>query len=76
MWVLMVLAKVLQLGGILGGTAVAFSIMVPLGGDALSGTSVTIWHILVAALSIGLLYGTPTTSSRRARWSWWSSSPS
>lgn len=56
MWVLMILAKILQLGGILGGTAVAFSIMLPLGGDGLSPNSVTIWHVVVAAISIALLY--------------------
>lgn len=56
MFILMILAKVLQIGGILGGTAVAFSIMFPLGGNGLSGTSVTIWHVLVAVASIALLY--------------------
>ena len=56
MFILMILAKVLQIGGILGGTAVAFSIMFPLGGTGLSGTSVTIWHVLVAIASIALLY--------------------
>jgi len=35
---------------------VAFSIMFPLGGNGLSGTSVTIWHVLVAVASIALLY--------------------
>ncbi|HZK67256.1 MAG TPA: Nramp family divalent metal transporter [Chloroflexota bacterium] len=56
MFVLMILAKVLQLGGIVGGTAVALSILVPLGGDGLSQTSITAWHVLVAAGSIALLY--------------------
>ena len=56
MFILMILAKVLQIGGILGGTAVAFSILFPLGGNGLSGTSVTIWHVLVAVASIALLY--------------------
>jgi len=56
MFILMILAKVLQIGGILGGTAVAFSILFPIGGAGLSGTSVTTWHVLVAVASIALLY--------------------
>ena len=32
LWVLMALSKILQIGGIVGGTAAAFSILVPLGG--------------------------------------------
>jgi Mn2+/Fe2+ NRAMP family transporter len=56
MFVLMILSKVLQIGGIVGGTAVAFSILFPLGGTALSPTSVTIWHLLVVVASIALLY--------------------
>jgi Mn2+/Fe2+ NRAMP family transporter len=56
MFILMILAKVLQIGGILGGTAVAFSILFPIGGTGLSETSVTAWHIVVAVASIALLY--------------------
>jgi len=56
MFVLMVLAKTLQLGAIVGGTAVAFSILIPLGGDALSQTSILLWTVLVAGGSIVLLY--------------------
>jgi len=52
----MALSKVLQIGGIVGGVAVALSIMVPLGGHALSGTSLAIWTIIVAVGSIALLY--------------------
>jgi Mn2+/Fe2+ NRAMP family transporter len=56
LWVLMALSKILQIGGIVGGTAAAFSILMPLGGDPLGGTSLTIWTIIVAASSIALLY--------------------
>src|SRR5690606_22349704 len=56
LWVVMALSKVLQVGGIVGGVAVALSIMVPLGGHALSGTSLTIWTVIVAIGSIALLY--------------------
>src|ERR687896_2113356 len=41
LWVVMALSKVLQIGGIVGGVAVALSIMLPLGGDPLSGASLT-----------------------------------
>src|SRR4028118_633752 len=56
LWVLMALSKILQIGGIVGGTAAAFSILMPLGGDPLGGTSLTIWTIIVAISSIALLY--------------------
>jgi Mn2+/Fe2+ NRAMP family transporter len=56
LWVLMALSKVLQIGGIVGGVAVALSILFPLGGDPLSGTSLAIWTIIVAVGSIALLY--------------------
>lgn len=56
MFILMILAKVLQLGGILGGTAVALSILIPIGSEGLGQTSITIWHVVVAGASIALLY--------------------
>lgn len=56
LWVVMSLAKVLQIGGIVGGVAVAFSILFPLGGDPLGGTSITIWTVIVTVGSIALLY--------------------
>ena len=56
LWVLMALSKILQLGGIVGGTAAAFSILMPLGGDPMGGTSLTIWTIIVAVSAIALLY--------------------
>ena len=48
LWVLMALSKILQIGGIVGGGGRAFSILMPLGGDPLGGTSLTIWTIIVA----------------------------
>jgi Mn2+/Fe2+ NRAMP family transporter len=56
LWVIMALSKILQLGGIVGGVAVALSVMLPLGGDPLGGLSLTIWTIVVAVGSIALLY--------------------
>jgi hypothetical protein len=56
LWVIMALSKVLQIGGIVGGVAVAFSILLPIGGDPLGGTSIMVWTILVAVTSIALLY--------------------
>ena len=56
LWVTMALSKVLQIGGIVGGVAVALSILFPLGGDPLGGTSLTVWTVIVAVGSIVLLY--------------------
>ena len=56
LWVLMALSKILQIGGIVGGTAAALSILMPLGGDPLGTTSLTIWTAIVAASAIALLY--------------------
>jgi Mn2+/Fe2+ NRAMP family transporter len=56
LWVIMALSKILQLGGIVGGVAVAFSILLPIGGDPLGATSITVWTVIVAVGSILLLY--------------------
>ena len=53
---LLVVSKVLQVGGILGGTAIAFSILFPIGGAALADPSRTIWHVIVMAGTIAALY--------------------
>jgi len=50
------LSKILQIGGIVGGVAVAFSVLMPLGGDPLGFTSTLIWTIIVVVVSIALLY--------------------
>lgn len=55
MWIVLALSKILQLGGIVGGVAVAFSILFPFG-DPLGFRSITVWTIIVAVSSIALLY--------------------
>jgi Mn2+/Fe2+ NRAMP family transporter len=56
LWVLMALSKILQIGGVLGGTAVSLSILMPIGGDPLGTTSLTTWTVILAVVSIALLY--------------------
>jgi Mn2+/Fe2+ NRAMP family transporter len=55
LWIVLALSKVLQLGGIIGGVAVALSLLFPFG-EPLSKTSLTIWTIALVAGSIALLY--------------------
>lgn len=55
LFVIMVFAKVLQIGGIVGGTAIAFSVLMPLGGDPLGEPSRTLWHVIVVVATIGIL---------------------
>lgn len=56
LWTVMSLSKILQVGGIIGGTAAAFSLLRPLGPDPLEFPSLTIWTVLLAVGSIALLY--------------------
>jgi len=56
LWVVLMLSKYLQNGGIVGGTAIAFSIMFPIGGDPLGFTSTAIWVAIVVAATILGLY--------------------
>lgn len=56
LWIVMALSKILQIGGIVGGVAIAFSVLFPLGGDPLGFTSTMIWTMIVAGASIALLY--------------------
>ncbi|MGP4015083.1 Nramp family divalent metal transporter [Saccharopolyspora sp. 5N708] len=56
LWIILALSKLLQAGGTIGGTAVAFSLLIPVGGDPMSSTSITVWTIIVALGSIALLY--------------------
>jgi len=56
LWVALALSKLLQLGGIIGGVAVACSVLLPLGGDPLGRTSLTAWTVIIVAASIAMLY--------------------
>jgi Mn2+/Fe2+ NRAMP family transporter len=56
LWIVLALSKLLQLGGIIGGTAAAFSILLPLGGDPLGFPSLPIWTVVLAVASIAMLY--------------------
>ncbi|WP_219420204.1 Nramp family divalent metal transporter [Pseudonocardia nigra] len=56
LWMLLALTKLLQLGGIIGGVAVACSILLPIGGDPLGFTSLLIWTSFIAVASIAMLY--------------------
>lgn len=56
LWAIMALTKVLQIGGVVGGTAVAFSILLPIGDDPLATVSLGFWTALVVGVSIALLY--------------------
>ncbi|MEV7090523.1 Nramp family divalent metal transporter [Streptomyces sp. NPDC093085] len=56
LWILMDFAKMLQRGGLIGGTAAACSILLPLGGPALGTTSLTIWTVITVAAVIALMY--------------------
>lgn len=55
LWALMALAKILQTGGIVGAVAIALSLLFPLGSDPLGRQSLTIWVVIVVAVSIALL---------------------
>src|SRR5690606_32959524 len=52
LFAIMVISKVLQIGGIVGGTAIALSILWPIGGEALADPSRTIWHAIVILVTI------------------------
>ncbi|MFI0776617.1 Nramp family divalent metal transporter [Streptomyces sp. NPDC021212] len=57
LWILMDFAKMLQRGGMIGGTAAAFSILAPIGGgDPLGHTSLTAWTVIVVVSVVGLMY--------------------
>jgi hypothetical protein len=65
LWMLLAVTKLLQLGGIIGGTAVAFSILMPIGGDPLGYTSLLLWTVFLAVGSIALLYSNSYTLIER-----------
>jgi Mn2+/Fe2+ NRAMP family transporter len=56
LWIVLALSKLLQLGGIVGGIAVAASLLLPLGGDPLGFTSLSIWTVFLVLISIVMLY--------------------
>jgi Mn2+/Fe2+ NRAMP family transporter len=56
LFVLLILSKILQVGGIVGGTATALSIMLPIGSGPLEMTSLATWHAIVIAGTIAMLY--------------------
>jgi Mn2+/Fe2+ NRAMP family transporter len=56
LWTILALSKLLQLGGIIGGVAVAFSILIPIGGDPLSTLSITVWTVFLVVFSIAMLW--------------------
>ncbi|WP_419896762.1 Nramp family divalent metal transporter [Roseomonas sp. USHLN139] len=56
LWALMALSKLLQMGGVIGGVAIACSILLPLGGPPMETTSITVWTVIVAVGSIALLW--------------------
>ncbi|MFC3124495.1 Nramp family divalent metal transporter [Pseudoroseomonas globiformis] len=56
LWLLMALTKFLQMGGVIGGTAIACSILLPLGGDPMSGVSVAAWAVIITVASVAMLY--------------------
>ena len=57
-WLIGALAKVLQLGGVVGGVVAACSILLPIAGGPLSFPSTLIWTIVVVAATVGLQYST------------------
>ncbi|WP_207390782.1 Nramp family divalent metal transporter [Phytopseudomonas dryadis] len=56
LWILMDFAKVLQRGGIIGGTVAAFSILYPVVGEPLGTPSLVFWTVMLIAGVIALLY--------------------
>ncbi|GAA5132086.1 Nramp family divalent metal transporter [Pseudonocardia adelaidensis] len=65
LWAVLALSKLLQLGGIIGGTAIAFSVLLPIGGDPLAFTSLLVWTSILAIGSIALLYSNRYTLIER-----------
>lgn len=55
LWIVMALSKFLQIGGVVGGAALALSMLIPIGGEPLSTASLVVWTVIVVAGSIALL---------------------
>ncbi|MFC7327434.1 Nramp family divalent metal transporter [Marinactinospora rubrisoli] len=56
LWMIMACAKILQLGGIVGGVAAACSLLWPIVGEPLSFTSTAVWTVLLVAVTIACMY--------------------
>lgn len=65
LWALLALSKILQIGGIVGGVAIALSVLAPIGGKPLGLTSTLTWTIIVVAVTIALLYSNRYTLLER-----------
>ncbi|PRX99704.1 Nramp family divalent metal transporter [Allonocardiopsis opalescens] len=66
LWIGMDFAKMLQRGGIIGGTAAALSILWPIYGEALSFPSLLVWTVIVTVTTIALLQSSKYTIVERA----------
>lgn len=55
LWIGLDVAKTFQRGGVVGGAAAACSILWPIVGEPLGGTSLTIWTVLITVVTILLL---------------------
>lgn len=56
LWLVMAASKIIQVGGIVGGAAVAMSVIFPLGSDPMGTTSITIWVLILVVATIAMLY--------------------
>lgn len=56
LWLVMAASKVVQVAGIMGGTAVAMSILIPIGGDPMGKTSIAAWVAILIVFSVAMLW--------------------
>ncbi|MFC4561082.1 Nramp family divalent metal transporter [Nocardiopsis mangrovi] len=66
LWIGMDFAKMLQRGGIIGGTAAALSILWPIYGEALSFPSMVVWTVIITVTTILLLQSSKYSIVERA----------
>ncbi|MCG5219280.1 Nramp family divalent metal transporter [Streptosporangium sp. KLBMP 9127] len=55
LWIVLDIAKNFQRGGVIGATAAACSIMLPITGAAMSGPSLITWTVIIAVVTVLLL---------------------
>lgn len=55
LWICMDFAKMLQRGGIIGGTVAAFSLLWPITGEPLSTASTTVWTVIIVSGVIAVM---------------------